>query len=210
MSRTRHSTVAAVGAVALLLVLAVAFWWLNRAESAALPPESADLQSLKVAPPGPMSGYSRDRFSHWAGNGDSCDTREIVLQRQGAQVQRDAQCRAVSGKWVSPYDGVELTKAADIDIDHMVPLAEAWRSGASTWTDEKRKQFANDLGNPQLFAVTAAANRSKGDQDPGTWKPPVRAYWCTYAKNYVAVKAFYQLTVDTKERDALATMLATC
>ncbi|WP_221760997.1 HNH endonuclease family protein [Kibdelosporangium aridum] len=215
MSRTRSST-AAAAAVLVLVVLAIALWWLNKAESTAQPPPSstpsADLNALVVAPAGPMSGYSRDRFSHWAGSGagDSCDTREIVLQRQGTEVARDAQCRAVSGKWVSPYDGVEIRKAADVDIDHVVPLAEAWRSGASTWTDEQRKHFANDLGNPQLVAVTAASNRSKGDQDPGTWKPPARAYWCTYAKNYVAVKAFYKLTVDTKERDGLATMLATC
>nr|CEL16586.1 putative secreted protein [Kibdelosporangium sp. MJ126-NF4]CTQ89063.1 putative secreted protein [Kibdelosporangium sp. MJ126-NF4] len=92
----------------------------------------------------------------------------------------------------------------------MVPLAEAWRSGAARWTDEQRKQFANDLNNPQLFAVTATSNRSKGDQDPATWKPPTKAYWCTYAKNYVAVKAAYKLTVDEKERAGLAQMLATC
>lgn len=206
----------AVAAVAFLIVVAVVFWWLNKAESTAdsptVPTSSTNLDELVVVPAGSMSGYSRDRFSHWAGSGtgDSCDAREIVLQRQGTEVARDAQCRAVSGKWVSPYDGVEIRKAADVDIDHVVPLAEAWRSGASLWTDEQRKKFANDLSNPQLMAVTAASNRSKGDQDPGTWKPPAKSYWCTYAKNYVAVKVFYKLTVDTKERDGLATMLATC
>ena len=77
-------------------------------------------------------------------------------------------------------------------------------------TDERRKEFANDLNHPQLFAVTAASNRSKGDQDPAEWKPPTKTYWCTYAKNYVNVKAAYQLTVDQKEHDALASMLTTC
>nr|WP_157529466.1 hypothetical protein [Kibdelosporangium sp. MJ126-NF4]CEL23492.1 putative secreted protein [Kibdelosporangium sp. MJ126-NF4]CTQ89106.1 putative secreted protein [Kibdelosporangium sp. MJ126-NF4] len=120
MSRSRPPTAAGVGAVVLLLLIAVGIWWITRAESTAGPTGSSDLDSLGVAPAGPMSGYSRDRFSHWAGTGDSCDTREIVLQRQGTEVQRDAQCRAVSGKWVSPYDGVTISKAGDVDIDHRV------------------------------------------------------------------------------------------
>jgi hypothetical protein len=157
-----------------------------------------------------MTGYSRDRFEHWASGPDSCDTRETVLQRQGTAVTRDAQCRAQSGTWTSPYDGAQVTDADKLDIDHMVPLAEAWRSGAASWTDERRKQFANDLSNPQLFAVTASLNRSKGDRDPAEWKPPLQAYWCTYAKNYVTVKAAYALTVDQAEHDALAQMLTTC
>ncbi|ONI87603.1 HNH endonuclease [Actinosynnema sp. ALI-1.44] len=210
MSRSRPPTAAGIAAVVVLLLVAVGIWWITRAESTADPKVLPQLDSLGVAPAGSMSGYSRDRFPHWAGTGNSCDTREIVLQRQGADVQRDAECRAVSGKWTSPYDGVVMTKAADVDIDHVVPLAEAWRSGASRWTDEQRKQFANDLNNPQLFAVTAASNRSKGDKDPADWKPPAKTYWCTYAENYVAVKAHYKLTVDTKERDGLAEMLATC
>nr|WP_245380166.1 HNH endonuclease family protein [Kibdelosporangium banguiense] len=187
---------------------------MNRESIASSPPvqPAPELASLAIAPAGTMSGYSRDRFPHWAGSGtgDSCDTREIVLQRQGTAVARDAKCRATSGKWLSPYDGAEITEATKVDIDHVVPLAEAWRSGAATWTDERRKQFANDLDHPQLIAVTAASNRSKGDQDPATWKPPTKTYWCTYAKNYITVKVAYQLTVDQKEHDALATMLTTC
>jgi hypothetical protein len=195
--------------VVALLLLAVLVWWLNQQSVASGPPNAA-LDSLVIAPQGSMSGYSRDRFPHWAGNGDSCDTREIALQRQGAAVVRDAQCRATAGNWRSPYDGVELTDAADADIDHVVPLAEAWRSGAMGWTTERRKLFANDLSNPQLLVVTASSNRSKGDQDPAQWKPPAHEYRCTYAQNYVSVKAAYQLTVDQAEHDALAQMLAGC
>jgi len=202
------------GAVALLILISVAVWWVNRSKSVASAPPPATstpaLESLVIAPPGPMTGYSRDRFEHWVGGPNSCDTREIVLQRQGSGVTRDAQCRAVSGKWTSPYDGVEITDAGKVDIDHMVPLAEAWRSGAASWTDERRKEFANDLSNPQLFAVTPTANRSKGDGDPAVWKPPARGFWCTYAQDYVTVKAAYQLTVDQAEHDALAEMLGTC
>jgi len=212
VSRSQRSTASLATAVILLLLLVVTVWWLNR-ESVASPPPTQptpELAGLIIAPAGTMSGYSRDRFPHWAGNADSCDTREIVLQRQGTAVARDSKCRATSGKWLSPYDGVELTDASKVDIDHVVPLAEAWRSGAAKWNDERRKQFANDLNHPQLVAVTAASNRSKSDQDPAEWKPPAKTYWCTYARSYIEVKAAYSLSVDQKEHDALASMLTSC
>lgn len=104
-----------------------------------------ELAGLTVAAHGSMSGYSRAKFPHWAAQGESCDTRETVLERDGSGVQRDEECRAVSGKWVSVYDDETFTDASDLDIDHTVPLANAWRSGAAGWTQGKRKQFANDL-----------------------------------------------------------------
>ncbi|MBW4720769.1 HNH endonuclease family protein [Saccharothrix obliqua] len=175
------------------------------------PGEAADrLAALRIAPEGKMAGYSRDRFPHWSGQGNSCDTREVVLQKQGADVRTDKDCKATAGSWVSPYDGVTITEAGKLDIDHTVPLAEAWRSGADKWTDEQRQKFANDLGGSQLLAVSATTNRAKGDQDPAKWKPPVEAYWCAYATNWVSVKAAYDLTADQAEHDALAAMLGTC
>ncbi|MEV4317311.1 HNH endonuclease family protein [Actinocrispum sp. NPDC049592] len=216
MARKRKSAPTTLGgAVALLLLISLAVWWANRDQSTASAPPPAPsntpaLASLVVAPAGPMTGYSRDRFPLWASGPDSCDTRETVLQKQGSGVTRNGQCKAVSGTWTSPYDGVVITDAAKVDIDHVVPLAEAWRSGAASWTDEQRKQFANDLTNPQLFAVSANANRSKGDKDPAEWKPPAQGFWCTYARDYVTVKAAYKLTVDQAEHDALAQMLGTC
>jgi hypothetical protein len=171
---------------------------------------AAQLAALTVAPEAKMTGYSRDRFPHWSSQGNSCDTREVVLQRQGADVQVDEGCKATSGTWTSAYDGVVVTKASELDIDHTVALAEAWRSGADKWTDEQREKFANDMGGLQLIAVTASSNRSKGDQDAAKWKPPVQTYWCTYARAVVSVKTIYALTVDEAERDALGTMLGTC
>jgi hypothetical protein len=169
-----------------------------------------ELAALTVAPWGPMTHYSRDRFPHWISQGDGCDTRDVVLKRQGSGVVATATCTVTSGSWFSEYDGTTVTDAHDIDIDHMVPLANAWRTGASAWTDEQREQFANDLARPQLFAVTAKANRSKGDQDPSQWRPPRRAFWCTYAQDWVAVKSYWRLSVTTAEKAALEEMLATC
>ncbi|WP_407841425.1 HNH endonuclease family protein [Streptomyces sp. DSM 116496] len=168
------------------------------------------LAGLKVAGQQAMTGYSRAKFTHWTGQGDACDTREVVLERSGKDVKRDSECKAVSGTWVSVYDGVTVTDAAKLDIDHMVPLANAWRSGAGAWTAERRKEFANDLTRPQLLAVSAATNRSKGDQGPDEWQPPARAYWCTYATAWTNVKATYQLTVTEAEKAKLTEMLETC
>jgi hypothetical protein len=89
-----------------------------------------------------------------------------VLIRDGRNVKVDKQCRPTSGRWRSIYDGRINRRAGLIDIDHVVPLAEAWRSGAAAWNADQRDRFANDLVDPQLIAVRAASNRSKGDQDP--------------------------------------------
>ncbi|MFI8521063.1 HNH endonuclease family protein [Streptomyces sp. NPDC085481] len=168
------------------------------------------LAGLKMAPQGSMTGYSRDRFPHWAEQGQSCNTREAVLERDGTDVRRDDECRAVSGSWVSVYDGKTYTKASGLDIDHMVPLANAWRSGANTWPQDRRKAFANDLTHPQLLAVSAVSNRSKGDQGPDEWQPPSRAYWCVYARAWTSVKSTYDLTVTKSEKSMLGRMLDTC
>ncbi|MFI5867455.1 HNH endonuclease family protein [Streptomyces sp. NPDC051546] len=168
------------------------------------------LAGLKVAGQQPMTGYSREKFTHWASQGDSCDTREVVLERAGKGVKRDAACKAVSGTWVSVYDGITVTDAGKLDIDHMIPLANAWRSGAGAWTAERRKEFANDLTRPQLLAVSAATNRGKGDQGPEDWQPPAKGYWCTYATAWTNVKSTYQLTVTEAEKKKLTEMLETC
>ncbi|AHH95406.1 HNH endonuclease family protein [Kutzneria viridogrisea] len=173
-------------------------------------PVQVQLAELPVKAQHAMKGYSRDRFKHWITQGGGCDTREVVIERDGKDVKKDAACKATSGHWTSPYDGKEVSKATELDIDHMVPLAAAWRTGADEWTDERRQQFANDLTAPQLFAVSAASNRGKGDQDPSQWKPPAKTYWCTYATNWVIVKHTYQLFVTQAEHDALVDMLSSC
>src|SRR3954463_7369087 len=101
------------------------------------------LASLKVAAEN-RTGYDRDLFPHWITISGACDTRETVLKRDGSSVVTDSACAATSGRWFSPYDGATWTAASDVDIDHVVPLAEAWRSGASAWTTSKRQSYAND------------------------------------------------------------------
>jgi hypothetical protein len=98
------------------------------------------------------SGYDRTLFRHWADVNDDCqNTRAEVLIREAESdtpltYTTSSRCTVASGRWFSYYDRVSWTLAADVDIDHMVPLAEAWGSGASTWTSARRQTFANDLG----------------------------------------------------------------
>jgi Protein of unknown function (DUF1524) len=168
------------------------------------------LTALTVAAEANASTYDRDLFPHWITISGTCNTRETVLKRDGTSVVVSSACAATSGSWYSPYDGATWTAASDLDIDHVVPLAEAWRSGASAWTTSKRQSFANDLTRPQLIAVTDNVNQSKSDQDPSTWQPSVSSYRCTYAKMWIAVKYYYSLTLQSSEKTALQTMLNTC
>jgi hypothetical protein len=168
------------------------------------------LDELTVATKaGSMKGYSREKFPHWRTTGSNCDVRDAVLKRDGSNVKFSG-CNVVAGTWSSSYDGKLIRTPKEIDVDHMVPLANAWRSGASAWTTEKRSDFANDMVRPQLIAVSINANRSKGDQDPSTWKPTVQSSWCEYAEHWIAVKAYWKLTVVAKEKSALTDMLETC
>ncbi|KAL4892026.1 hypothetical protein BDV59DRAFT_202925 [Aspergillus ambiguus] len=167
------------------------------------------LAGLKVAAQGSSSGYDRDLFPHWDSQGNSCDTRDMVLIRDGTDVKQGSGC-SVSGRWYSPYDGETWTDPSDVDIDHVVPLSNAWKSGASDWTTDQREAFANDLENPQLLAVTDNVNQAKGDDGPEDWKPSLTSYHCTYAKMWVKVKSVYKLTITSAEKDALVSMLDTC
>ncbi len=97
-----------------------------------------------------------------------------VLKRDGTSIVTNSSCYPTSGRWYSPYDGATWTAASDLDIDHMVPLAEAWASGAWAWTTSRRQTYANDLGGPELWAVTDNVNQSKSDKDPAEWQPPRR------------------------------------
>ena len=171
---------------------------------------ASELAALTVATDGSMDGYDREAFPHWHTVEGSCDTRETVLQRDGDGVETGTGCTATSGSWTSPYDGDTWTDPSDVDIDHMVPLAAAWRTGAADWTEARREAFANDLDSPQLWAVTDNVNQSKSDQTPDQWKPPLESNWCEYASAYTHVKYLYDLTVNSAEQGALEDMLATC
>ncbi|MCY1649309.1 HNH endonuclease family protein [Streptomyces sp. NPDC048212] len=159
------------------------------------------------------TGYERSSFKHWGdADKDSCNTRmEVLIAESRIAPTIEAGCKVTAGSWYSYYDGLTLTAPGGLDIDHMVPLAEAWDSGASQWTPARREAYANDLGSERsLVAVTAKTNRSKADQDPSTWLPPLADARCTYAADWVATKLRWGLTVDQPEADALTTLAESC
>ncbi|MEU0915058.1 HNH endonuclease family protein [Streptomyces althioticus] len=160
-------------------------------------------------------GYNRDAFRHWnTGDdpSDGCSTRNEVLVAEAVEPPTvGPRCRLTGGSWWSYYDQVWVTSASGLDIDHMVPLAESWDSGASAWTPERREANANDQGAAaSLVAVTARSNRSKADQDPSTWLPPAAAVHCRYVAEWVATKLRWSLTADEAEVAALQETAAGC
>ncbi|RYO82261.1 hypothetical protein DL766_008745 [Monosporascus sp. MC13-8B] len=168
------------------------------------------LSGLKRATPIDDGTYDRDLFPHWQSVEGTCNAREYVLRRDGTGVEVGNDCYPTAGSWTSPYDGGRHVSPPDIDIDHMVPLKNAWISGASAWTTDRRRAFANDIDSPQLWAVTDSVNRSKGDKSPDKWKPPLRSFHCTYAASWIAVKDKYALSASIAEVGALGAMLDTC
>ena len=159
------------------------------------------------------TGYNRDLFTLWIdADGDGCNTRaEVLMSESSVSTSHTGTCTISTGKWFSPYEGVWLTVASQLDIDHFVPLSEAWKSGAYRWDAGTRKAFANDLTySASLIAVSASTNRSKGDQDPAAWMPPNRSFSCTYVATWVAVKFRWSLTVDNAERSSISNTLAGC
>lgn len=155
------------------------------------------------------AGYNRELFRHWSDlDGDGCDTREEVLieERTSGDVRA---CKVVNGTWFSIFDGQRTNNATTFDIDHFIPLKEAWDSGAWRWDSDTRQRFANDLGYlPSLVAVTASSNRSKSDRDPADWLPQRER--CSYARSWVGVKFRWRLSVDSNEKRALTQILQGC
>ncbi|KAF3915677.1 hypothetical protein AA313_de0204056 [Arthrobotrys entomopaga] len=170
----------------------------------------AKLAKIRVEASTSGDGYNRKLFPHWKEQPDGCNTREDVLKRDGTKVQVDKKCAATAGTWVCPYSGKSFTKSSDIDIDHMVPLKNAWISGASSWTTKKRGEFANDLKNPQLWAVNDRVNVAKSASSPDKWKPVLTSFYCTYASAWVEVKSVWDLTITDAEKATLGEMLDTC
>jgi hypothetical protein len=139
---------------------------------------------------------------------ESCDARDAALIRDGKGERVEEFCDVVSGEWSDPYGGQTYTDPEDIDIDHIVPLANAWRSGAASWDTAKRESFANVARD--LLSVDDGLNQSKGDKGPEAWKPLREVYWCAYSKKWISVKHSWKLSVTSAEQAALRQMLGTC
>ncbi|MER6477145.1 HNH endonuclease family protein [Streptomyces filamentosus] len=160
-------------------------------------------------------GYTRDKFRHWNAGldpADGCNTRaEVLLDEATSAPDVAAGCKLSGGTWLSYYDGQEVNDPGKLDIDHLVPLAESWDSGASGWDAARREAYANDQDAAvSLVAVTARSNRSKADKDPAEWMPPLPEAHCRYVGEWTATKLRWSLSVDQAEADALAVYAEAC
>jgi len=176
------------------------------------PPVPSDPVGLRIEPEH-VGGYNRDLFADWYdADRNGCNTRKEVLIAESLDpVQIGSKCSISGGRWLSVYDNIETTDSSTFDIDHMVPLSEAWDSGAWNWNADQRKHYSNDLDQPVfLIAVTASSNRSKSDRDPAEWMPPNSTYHCEYVRIWIEIKRAWDLSVDQAEHDYLAQKLASC
>lgn len=155
------------------------------------------------------AGYDREKFPHWVdADGDCEDTRAEVLSAE-SRTTATGGCTIKSGEWFSYYDYETWTDASDVDIDHLVALAEAWASGAKRWTSETRTRFANDLRDPRtLVAVTDNVNQSKGGRDPAEWMPEFGR--CRYVREWVATKLRWSLKVNPAEKRRVVDLADGC
>jgi hypothetical protein len=175
---------------------------------------SVDLVGLATADDRPVR-YSRKEWRLWSDDDHDCqDARNEVLiaESEVAVTFKDRRrCKVASGRWTCRYTGKVVTDPRRLDIDHLVPLGNAARSGGQSWDAATKRRYANDLEYPeQLIAVIASANRAKGDRGPERWMPPDPTYRCTYLRDWFLVKTRWKLGVSSSERVALTSGLAAC
>jgi hypothetical protein len=170
-------------------------------------------EAYRQAKPGTYSKlYNRKDWPHWIdADGDCQDTRQellIAASRAPVQFKNDKHCTVTQGRWYGAYTSKIFTKASDVDIDHIVPLAHAHRHGANNWTKAQRPAFANDFEN--LLVVDDAINQAKSDKAPHEWLPPQQDYWCEYGKKWMHIKDKYRLRYGSDERKALSILINAC
>ncbi|WP_327584465.1 HNH endonuclease family protein [Nonomuraea sp. NBC_00507] len=191
----------------------------GKPDSASVSDARKKLAKLDVKGRAPKTGFDRDEFGPaWADvDRNGCDTRNDILKRdlEDETFRRGTQdCIVLTGTLKDPYSGktIEFKRgqdtSMDVQIDHLIPLSDAWQKGAQQWSATKRKEFANDPLN--LLAVDGPLNSQKSDSDAATWLPPRKAYRCTYIARQIDVKAKYDVWVTSAEKNAMESILGNC
>lgn len=173
------------------------------------------LQHVENEFPRPDEAYNRKKqFGTWIRDrldGTCMDTRGKVLVRdsQTTVSYRSNGCTVDSGDWDDPYSGRQFKSAAEIQIDHFVPLKNAYMTGGFEWDSLKRCLYANYMGNEfHLLPVSSGENQRKSDSTPSKYMPSARAYACTYLKQWLEVKTIWTLRITPKEAKAIQMKIA--
>ncbi len=142
--------------------------------------------------------YDRDDWGGWIDeDGDGLNTRHEVLAEESLIKPVISNNKVISGKWFDKYTGKYFTNPSDLDIDHLVPLKNAYISGASNWSKKKKKRYYNYLKyDNHLIAVSKSANRNKSDKSPVDWLPPNKDYQCEYVREWFKIKTAWGLTIE--------------
>lgn len=177
-------------------------------------PAADALEGLLVKGRAPKTGYARTQFGQGWQTVGSCDTRNMILQRDLRDVTIDDECHVTSGTLIDPYGGKTVSfvrgeqTSQEVQIDHVVALSNAWQTGAQQLTQLEREALANDP--LELLAVDGRLNQEKSDSDAATWLPPSKAFRCQYVARQIAVKTKYRLWVTPAEKDAMVRVLSGC
>ncbi|MER5998560.1 HNH endonuclease family protein [Nonomuraea sp. NPDC052116] len=191
----------------------------GKSDSVSVSDARKKLAKLTVKGRAPKTGFDRDKFGPaWSDvDHNGCDTRNDILKRDLVDEKFKAgthDCIVLSGTLHDPYSGktINFKRGQDtstaVQIDHVIPLSDAWQKGAQQWAADKRKEFANDPLN--LMAVDGPLNGQKSDSDAATWLPPVKSYRCTYIARQIDVKTKYAVWVTSAEKDAMESILSSC
>jgi len=175
------------------------------------------LQNLETKSAGSMDGYQPRTVSFGPAWYDvdinSCDTRNDILRRDLTQVafKQGSECKVASGTLKDPYTAKTIafqsTAPLTVQIDHVVALAAAWRTGAKAWPPQRRLFYANDP--LVLLAVDGPTNNAKGDDDASEFLP-MTSFQCRYVARQIAIKTKYELWVTQPERTAMSDVLTGC
>ncbi|MBV7281845.1 DUF1524 domain-containing protein [Corynebacterium sp. TAE3-ERU30] len=184
---------------------------------------AALLDELEVKGRAPTTGYSREEFGQrWSDDvtveygHNGCDTRNDILRRDLVEITlkpNTRDCVVLRGQLLDPYTGEWMDfergeRSAEIQIDHVVALSNAWQTGAQQLSPEVRRNFANDPRN--LLAVSGWQNQQKGAGDAATWLPKNSSFRCSYVRSQIEVKHAYALWVTPPEKAAMERILQQC
>ncbi|MFC5825473.1 HNH endonuclease family protein [Nonomuraea insulae] len=191
----------------------------TKADSASISDAKKKLGKLTVKGRAPKTGFDRDEFgTPWSDvDHNGCDTRNDILKRDMEDETFKSgthDCIVLTGTLHDPYSGKTIkfergqNTSTAVQIDHVIPLSDAWQKGAAKWSETKRKEFANDPLN--LMAVDGPLNGQKSDSDAATWLPPRKAYRCTYIAKQIDVKSKYEVWLTSAEKTAMEGILDNC